>query len=159
MKAIRVGLGFDIHRLERNKELFLGGVKIDFPFGLAAHSDGDVVLHAVCDSILGALGKKDIGHFFPNTSKYLRGVCSLKLLNKVSKIMNDSGFMIVNLDCVIICDEPKISPYIDEMKKNIGHILKIGKELVAIKSTTTEGALLFSKRAIAAYSVCLLKEK
>ena len=157
-KSIRVGLGFDIHRLKRNKKLFLGGVQINFSLGLEAHSDGDVVLHAICDSILGAIGKQDIGYFFPNNDPRYKGICSLTLLEQTAKIMRSSGYGIVNLDCVVICDAPKISPYVNKMKEKISNTLKINKQAIAIKATTTEGILSFSKKGIAAYCAALLKE-
>ena len=158
-KNIKVGLGFDIHRLKKTRKLVLGGIDIDFSAGLEGHSDGDALLHAICDAILGAMGNRDIGHFFPDNDPRYKGVSSLILLRKTMAIMEKARFKINNLDCVVICDEPKISPHIKMMKEKISKTLKLKKAALAIKATTTEGILAFSGKGIAVYCIVSLEQK
>lgn len=154
---MKIGLGYDIHRLIKGKKLFLGGVEIPFKKGLLAHSDGDVILHAVSDAILGALGKGDIGEHFPDTDKKFRGIKSSLILAKVFDFVKIGGLKISNLDITLIAQEPKISPYKNKMKKNISGILKVTPDKINIKATTNEGIGLIGKeKAIAALVVVLL---
>jgi len=154
----RVGIGYDAHRFGEGIPLILGGVEIPYKYGLLGHSDGDVLSHSICDAILGALCLGDIGEHFPNTDERFRGIRSLKLLTVVNEMMNKSGYGIVNVDCVIIAQEPKISPFREEMRENVSSALSIPKERVSIKATTTEG-LGFEgrKEGIASQSIVLLR--
>ena len=133
---IRTGFGYDVHKFSDNRKLILGGVEIPHSKGLEGHSDADVLLHAVCDAILGAAGFKDIGNQFPNTDPEFKDISSLILLQKSYNLIKETGWMVSNIDCVIILEEPKISKYADEMKKNISEIIET--DAVSIKATTSE---------------------
>jgi 2-C-methyl-D-erythritol 2,4-cyclodiphosphate synthase len=137
--TMRVGIGYDIHPLERGRRLILGGVEIPYEYGLKGHSDGDVLLHAVCDALLGAAGMKDIGYHFPNTDQHYKGISSLFLLERVYNLLGQKNFKMSNLDAVIVAQEPKLSSYLDQMKSNIAKILKVKLDQVGIKTTTQEG--------------------
>ena len=155
---MRLGIGYDVHAFSEKRDLILGGVKIPYQLGLRGHSDADVLLHAICDAILGALSKGDIGKHFPDTDNRYKGISSTKLLSSVVKLMRDEGYTVSNLDCIIIAQEPKLSPYMSEMISNISRTLKIPPGDVNVKATTTE-FLGFEgrKEGIAAYAVVLLK--
>jgi len=135
---MRVGIGYDIHPLERGRRLILGGVEIPYEYGLKGHSDGDVLLHAVCDALLGAAGMKDIGHHFPDTDHQYKGISSLFLLERVYDLLGQKNFKMSNLDAVIVAQAPRLSPYLDRMKSNIAKILKVKLDQVGIKATTAE---------------------
>lgn len=135
----KVGLGYDVHRLVLDRELILGGVKIPFPKGLLGHSDADVLTHAICDALLGAMGLGDIGRHFPDTDPAYRSISSLKLLAKVVVCMQRQNAMLGNLDAVIIAQQPKLSPYIEAMRATLARVLETSPENVNIKATTTEG--------------------
>ncbi len=156
----RVGIGFDAHRFVEGRKLIMGGVEIPYRYGLLGHSDADVLIHAISDSILGALGKSDIGSLFPNTDNRYKNISSLILLKEVTAIMHEKGYTIANCDNVIICEKPKLSPYINEMKKNIVEVLRIPLHSISIKATTTE-KMGFTGReeGVAAKSIVLLKPK
>ena len=156
---MKVGIGYDIHRLATGRRLVLGGVEIPFEKGLIGHSDADVLTHSVCDAILGASGKGDIGRHFPDTDPEYKDISSLILLEKVCEIMAKGNFRVNNLDSIIIAESPHLSPYIEEMVKNIGKVLKIGPELINIKATTNEklGAI-GQGEGIAAYTIVSLSE-
>ncbi|MEW6008979.1 MAG: 2-C-methyl-D-erythritol 2,4-cyclodiphosphate synthase [Candidatus Omnitrophota bacterium] len=157
MAEYKVGFGYDIHRLVANRKLILGGVQIPYSKGLFGHSDADVLIHAICDAILGAIGKPDIGELFPNTDKRYKNIASSKLLEIVVKLMKKCGFSLVNLDTVIIAEVPKISRFKDLMKNKIVGILNIKKDNINIKASTNEGiSQIGSGKAIAAYAVVLL---
>jgi len=148
------GIGYDIHRLSENRRLMLGGVRIPFKKGLMGHSDGDALLHSICDAMLGSTGEKDIGNHFPNTDKRYRGISSLILLQKVEKILEGRGYIVKNIDCVVIAESPKIAPYADRMKTKIAEVLKIRKENIGIKATTNEGiGFIGEGGGIAAFSI------
>lgn len=150
-----MGIGYDIHRLVENRKLYLGGVRIDFPKGLLGHSDGDVLLHAICDALLGAAKLGDIGQHFPPDDKRFKDISSIKLLKKVGEFLRDSGFHVKSIDAIIIAEEPKLLPYIEEMKKNIGRNLSVALEHISIKGKTNEGiGPIGEGRAIAALAVC-----
>ncbi|MEW6557089.1 MAG: 2-C-methyl-D-erythritol 2,4-cyclodiphosphate synthase [Elusimicrobiota bacterium] len=152
---LKVGFGYDIHKLVNGRPLYLGGVKIPFSKGLLAHSDGDVLLHAICDSLLGAAGLGDIGRHFPNTDKKYKNISSLILLKKTMNLLKKSGYKIINIDTMLVAKKPKISPYIYKMKKTISKI--ISTKNISIKATTNEGIGEIGKgTAICSYSVCLL---
>jgi 2-C-methyl-D-erythritol 2,4-cyclodiphosphate synthase len=136
---MRIGIGYDLHRLIKGRKLFLGGVHIPFDKGLLGHSDADVLLHAVSDALLGACAKGDIGLHFPDTKKEFKDISSLKLLEETRKIINkDKVVNIINIDAIIVCDEPKVHRYADQMKKNICKALKIDMGRLNIKAKTTE---------------------
>ncbi len=134
----RVGIGYDVHRLAEGRKLYLGGVEIPHPRGLEGHSDADVLMHAICDAILGALGQADIGHFFPNSDPRWRGARSKVFLQEAARQVAFHDGKIVNIDATIIAQEPKISPYVAAMKENIAIALGINVRRVAIKATTNE---------------------
>ena len=154
----RIGLGYDIHRLVKGRDLVLGGAKIPFEKGLFAHSDGDVLIHAICDAMLGASGLGDIGMHFPDTDKKYRGISSLELLKASLLKISKAGYRIGNIDCVLIADKPKIAPYRDRMIQVLIQALKIPAGSINLKATTYEGVSPIGSKAIAGYAVALLKK-
>lgn len=153
----RNGIGYDTHRLEKGLKFTLGGVDIPYDYGLKGHSDADVLIHAVMDALLGAAGKPDIGHLFPDTDPSYKGISSLSLLKKVCKSV-DVRFDIVNIDTVIICQNPKLSPFIPEMSRKISEATSCA--FVNVKATTTEGMNDEGKGlCVSAQAVVLLKEQ
>ncbi len=156
----KTGIGYDVHRLAKGRKLFLGGVEIKHDKGLDGHSDADVVLHAICDAILGALGKGDIGEHFPNTDKKYHNIASIKLLEAVYRLLAKADFAIENVDAVILAEEPKIKAYKPLMKARIAKALKIDEDNVNIKATTTEGlGSIGRKEGISAYATVLLRKR
>ena len=135
---MRVGIGYDIHRLVENRKLVLGGVHIPFELGLDGHSDADVLVHSICDALLGALALGDIGQHFPDTDMQYRDISSLILLEKVNSLIQTHGFITNNVDAVIIAQKPKMAPFIPDMRNNIAENLGIAVESVSVKATTTE---------------------
>ncbi len=156
---MRIGTGYDVHVLTENRDLILGGVKIPWEKGLLGHSDADVLVHAVMDALLGAAGAGDIGKLFPDTDPAYEGISSLKLLERVDRLLREQGFRVGNIDAVIIAQKPKMAPHIPAMRENIAGVLGISPSRVSIKATTEEG-LGFTGRGegIAAQAVCLLEE-
>lgn len=155
---MRVGFGYDLHPLVEGRELILGGVKIPFSKGLDGHSDADCLVHAICDAILGAIGKADIGEHFPDTDEKYHGISSLKLLGEVLLMSKKEGYSISNLDTTIVADYPRISSYKEAMSERLAQVLGINKSRINIKASTTNGLLLFAKEGIAAYAVVCLEE-
>ncbi|EDS71965.1 2-C-methyl-D-erythritol 2,4-cyclodiphosphate synthase [Anaerofustis stercorihominis] len=157
---MRIGFGYDVHRLGKNEDLILAGEKIDYPEGLIGHSDADVLVHALMDSILGALALGDIGKHFPDTDDRYKGISSMLLLKEVCNLIAKEGYELNNADVTLVMQAPKIAPYIDKMRENISFIMNTPVKNISIKATTEE-KLGFSgrKEGIKAYSVCLLKEK
>ena len=154
---MRVGIGFDIHRFGEGDEVILGNVRIPYNRKLTGHSDADVLLHAICDAMLGAAGEGDIGIQFPNTDVSLKGISSLELLKRTKNIIRQKGFSVSNLDSVVIAEAPKILPYRDAMISNIAGALEIDISQVNVKATTSEGIGAIGKgEGISAYAVCLL---
>ncbi|MHB8109205.1 MAG: 2-C-methyl-D-erythritol 2,4-cyclodiphosphate synthase [Syntrophorhabdaceae bacterium] len=155
---MRIGIGFDVHRLVAGRKLILGGVEIPFEKGLLGHSDGDVLLHAISDAILGALSEDDIGEHFPNTDKNIEGIDSTEILAKAASIARHRGFRIVNIDSVLIAEAPKIAPWRDSIKRRIAGILSVDPGAIGIKGKTTEG-LGFTGRGegIAAHAVACIE--
>ena len=154
---MRTGIGFDIHRFEEGDSVILGNVCIPFSRKLTGHSDADVLLHAICDAMLGAAGQGDIGIQFPNTDVSLKGISSLELLKRTKNIIMQKGFSVSNLDSVVIAEAPKILPYRDAMISNIAGALEIDISQVNVKATTSEGIGAIGKgEGISAYAVCLL---
>ena len=135
---MRVGIGYDIHRLVEDRRLVLGGVHVPFELGLDGHSDADVLVHSICDALLGALALGDIGQHFPDTDMQYRDISSLILLEKVNSLIKDRGFIPNNLDTVIIAQKPKMAPFIPDMRGNIAETLGMAVESVSVKATTTE---------------------
>lgn len=156
---IRIGQGYDVHRLVADRRLILGGVEIEHETGLLGHSDADVLTHAICDALLGACALGDIGRHFPDSDEKYRGVSSLILLDEVGKMLRAKGCEINNIDAIIIAQAPKLAPYIDKMRENIAKTLGIGVEYVGIKATTEEGlGFTGKKEGIAASAVCIITE-
>jgi len=135
---LRIGNGFDAHRFKKGGKLILGGVEISHHSGMEAHSDGDVVLHALCDSILGALAKGDIGQHFPDSSDKYEGIDSRILLRQVYQVMSEEKFAIGNVDITVIAQAPKLAPHVDRMRENIASDLHASKSAISVKATTTE---------------------
>ena len=155
---MRIGLGYDVHKLVKGRKLILGGVVIPHSKGLLGHSDADVLLHSLCDAILGAAGLNDIGYYFSNKEPKWKNISSLVLLAECLKLITKRKLKIGNVDITVILEEPKISPYINQMKSNIAKTLKIKVSQIAIKSTTSEGLGFIGKKlGCSAYTVCLLK--
>lgn len=157
MKDIRVGFGIDVHRLADTHELFVGGKKIESDLGSVGHSDADVLLHAICDALLGALNLRDIGFHFPDTDPQYKGADSKLLLAQVFSIIKNKGFQIQNIDSTVILEKPKLNPHIPEMQDIISKIVEVESDRISIKATTHEKVDSFGQRAaIKAYAVCLL---
>ena len=156
---MRIGNGYDVHRLAEGRKLILGGVTIPYEKGLLGHSDADVLTHAIMDALLGAVAEGDIGRHFPDTDERYKDVDSLKLLMAVGKIIEDKLYVIENIDAVIMAERPKLAPFIPEMIKNIATTLGIEENRVNIKATTEEGlGFTGSGEGMKAQAVCLLKE-
>lgn len=158
MNEMRVGHGYDVHRLTAGRALIMGGVEIPYDLGLLGHSDADVLIHAVMDALLGAAGLGDIGRHFPDSDERYRGISSLLLLARVAELLQSGGWRVGNIDATVIAQRPKLAPYIDEMRDKIAGVLGVGRERVNVKATTEEG-LGFSGRGegIAAHAVALIE--
>lgn len=135
----RIGFGFDVHKLTAGRKLILGGVEIPFEKGLLGHSDADVLLHAICDALLGAASLGDIGKHFPDTDPQFKGISSVALLKNVSQLLKQNGYSVVNIDSTVVLERPKIAPYVDQMRKNISETLGISLSQVSVKATSNEG--------------------
>ena len=156
---IRIGNGYDVHRLVTGRKLILGGIDIPHLTGLDGHSDADVLLHALCDALLGAVGAGDIGAHFPDTDSKWKGISSLVLLEQVTAICRDKGFEFSNIDTIIVAQKPKLAPFLPDMKKNISQAMAIDIGQINIKATTTEKLGFAGKEeGIAAYAVALLSK-
>ena len=157
--SMRIGHGYDVHRLVEGRKLIIGGVDIPHEKGLLGHSDADVLAHAISDALLGALAKGDIGHLFPDNDPKYKGADSLWLMSQILPIIKESGYRISNIDSTVIAQAPKLAPHILKMRENIAKVLEIDTDAVSIKATTEEG-LGFSgeKLGIAAHAVCLLEK-
>jgi len=154
---MRVGMGYDVHRLVEERDLILGGVKIPHTLGLLGHSDADVLVHAIMDALLGAAALGDIGKHFPDTDEQYQGISSLKLLEHVKQMVEKEGYVIENIDATVIAQKPKLRPFIDEMEENIAQILKIENKQINIKATTEEGlGFTGTEGGIAAQAICSL---
>ncbi len=156
---MRIGTGYDLHKLIQGRELILGGVKIPYDKGLLGHSDADVLVHAIIDSLLGAMGEKDIGTHFPDTDDSFKDISSILLLQKTMQIMQNNGYKIVNIDSNIICQKPKLMPYIDKMKERLAPLLNIDESMLSIKAKTNEGVDATGLgEAISAQCICLIEK-
>lgn len=155
---MRIGTGYDVHKLVENRPLILGGVEIKYEKGLLGHSDADVITHAIMDALLGAAALGDIGKHFPDSDNAYKDISSLFLLEKVGELLEKNGFSIENIDSTIIAQKPKLAPYLEEMRQNIAKVLKIELSQINIKATTEEGlGFTGAGEGIASQAVCLLK--
>jgi 2-C-methyl-D-erythritol 2,4-cyclodiphosphate synthase len=157
---MRVGIGYDVHKLVTGRRLILGGVEIPFAKGLSGHSDADVLTHAIMDALLGAAGLRDIGSQFPPEDSKYKDISSLVLLDEVNKLLWDKGLVVVNIDAVIVAQQPQLSPFIEGMRRLISRTLVIDLEQVMVKATTTDGLGLAGRgEGMAAYAVALIEKK
>lgn len=157
---MRIGMGYDVHRLVEGRKLILGGVEIPYEKGLLGHSDADVLIHALMDAILGAMAMRDIGYHFPDTDVAYEGISSVVLLERVRKLMEESGYTLVNADMTLMAERPKIAPYIEAMVEVISHVLAVESSAVSIKATTTEGlGFIGRNEGMAAQAVVLIEER
>ncbi|MBW2406488.1 MAG: 2-C-methyl-D-erythritol 2,4-cyclodiphosphate synthase [Deltaproteobacteria bacterium] len=155
---MRIGIGYDVHRLVEGRKLILGGVTIPFEKGLLGHSDADVLIHAVCDALLGAAGLGDIGVHFPDTDPQLKDISSIQILSKTVAMLNLKGFKVINLDSTIMAESPKISPFREKMIENIARTIEIEPECVNVKATTLETLGMMGKgEGIAALCIALIE--
>lgn len=154
---MRIGQGYDVHRLEGGRKLIVGGVEIEHTLGLLGHSDADVLLHAIMDAVLGAASLGDIGKHFPDSDERYRGIDSMKLLEHVGTLVKEKGYRIVNIDSTVIAQEPKMSPHIETMRNNIARVLGIDVDAVNVKATTEERlGFTGTREGIAAQAICLI---
>ncbi|MEE9213598.1 MAG: 2-C-methyl-D-erythritol 2,4-cyclodiphosphate synthase [Thermodesulfobacteriota bacterium] len=154
----RIGIGFDAHRFSKDRKLILGGVHVPFELGLKGHSDADVLTHAICDSILGAMGKGDIGIHFPDADDSLKDISSLVILSRVVEMVRDFRMQIVNIDAVVICERPRVTPFREQIEGVLADCMQLDNSCINIKATTTEGMGYTGEgKGIAAKSICLLK--
>lgn len=157
MTDLRVGHGYDVHRFAENRELVIGGVKIDFELGLLGHSDADVLLHAISDALLGAAGLGDIGKHFPDTDAEYKNIDSRILLRRVAELIKNEGYTVSNIDCTIVAQKPKLAPHIQNMKQNIAEDLSMDEGRVNVKATTEEGlGFTGEMKGISAHAVALI---
>lgn len=156
---MRIGFGYDVHRLVENRKLILGGVEIPYEKGLLGHSDADVLVHALMDAMLGAAGMGDIGRHFPDTEEQYKGISSMILLQKVTELLTDAGYMVNNMDVTVVAQRPKLAGYIPEMEARLAEVLQVPAAKVNVKATTTE-KLGFEGEGlgISAYAVCSIQE-
>ena len=155
---MRIGHGYDVHKLTEGRKLIMGGVDIPFEKGLDGHSDADVVLHAIMDSLLGALALGDIGKHFPDTDRRYKGIDSMELTRHVAKLVADKGAKVINIDATILCQRPKLAPHIPQMRENIAAALGCTTDRVSVKATTEEGLGFTGEgKGIACHCVCLLE--
>ncbi|MBO5633167.1 MAG: 2-C-methyl-D-erythritol 2,4-cyclodiphosphate synthase [Aeriscardovia sp.] len=156
---IRVGFGYDVHKLVEGRALYLGGILIDSPVGLLGHSDADVLIHAICDAVLGAANLRDIGYHFPDTDERYRGIDSKQLLSETVSLIEKQGFHVGNVDATVCAEAPKLNPYIAEMQKVLSSLMHIEPEDVSIKATTTEQLGFTGRReGMSAYAVVLIEK-
>lgn len=157
---IRIGFGVDVHQLSPDYKLMIGGKEIPSDLGSVGHSDADVLLHAICDAMLGAANLRDIGYHFSDTDPQYKGIDSKILLDETYKVINNNGYYLINLDCTVILEKPKLNPHVESIKAIIGNILNTNPENISIKATTHEKVDSFGERkAVKAYAVCLLEKK
>ena len=157
---MRIGMGYDVHKLVENRDLILGGVKIPYSLGLLGHSDADVLLHAIMDSLLGAAALGDIGKHFPDSDHRYKGISSIELLKHVGSLLKENNWLIENIDSTIIAQKPKMAPHIENMRKNISEALNIDIGQINVKATTEEGLGFTGEgKGISSQSICLLTKK
>ncbi|HDT15766.1 MAG TPA: 2-C-methyl-D-erythritol 2,4-cyclodiphosphate synthase [Firmicutes bacterium] len=155
---MRVGIGYDVHKLARGRKMFLGGVEIeDSEFGLEGHSDADALIHALMDAMFGAAGLRDIGYYFPNTDESLKGIRSTELLEKAKDIILKEGFKVNNIDTIVVAEYPRLSPFTGAIKEKLAGILRIDRNCVGVKATTEEGlGFTGSKEGVACHAIVSL---
>ena len=154
---MRIGMGYDVHRLVEDRALIIGGVEIPYEKGLLGHSDADVLLHAIMDALLGAAALGDIGKHFPDSDPEYKGISSMVLMEKVGELLRENGFIIENIDATIIAQAPKMRPYIDSMRENIARVLEMDVSCVNVKATTEEGlGFTGSGEGISSQAICML---
>lgn len=159
MSNFRIGHGYDVHKLEEGKKFVIGGIEIDHHKGAVGHSDADVVIHVICDALLGALSLGDIGKHFPDTDDKYKGIDSKILLQKVMKLIQEEKCKISNVDVTILLQKPKLRNYIDSMRDILSNIMEINKSQISVKATTTEGlGFVGREEGVAAHCVCILKQ-
>lgn len=157
IQSLRTGIGYDVHQLSENRDFIIGGVKIDFPVGPLGHSDADVLLHAIIDALLSAANLGDIGKLFPDTDQSWKNISSMVLLRKVAEKLNEKKVKIINIDSVVVCDKPKLLPYIGEMKSNICNVLGLRHDQIGIKGKTSEKlGFVGAQEGIESYATCLI---
>jgi len=160
MTNIRVGFGFDVHQLKKEVPFYLGGVQIQHEKGAVGHSDADVLIHAICDALLGAACLRDIGYHFPDTDSTYKAIDSKILLEKVTNLVRKNNYDIVNIDCTICLQRPKISSYIQDMRNTLAQTMKLSEDYISIKATTTEKMGFIGKEeGVSAYSVTLIEKR
>lgn len=156
---MRIGMGYDVHRLVPDRDLILGGVKMEYELGLLGHSDADVLMHAIMDAVLGAAALGDIGKHFPDTDKRYKGISSLRLAEHVQGLISHAGYRVGNIDATIIAQKPKMRPHIESMRENIAEVFRVPVSCINVKATTEEGlGFTGSGEGISAQAVCLLFE-
>ena len=157
---IRVGFGYDMHRFQEGRELWIGGVKIDYSKGLYGHSDADVLIHAICDALLGAANLRDIGYNFPDTADEYKDIDSKILLKRTEELLQQKGFSIGNIDATVCAENPKLNPYIPEIQKTLSTILKIDEDNLSVKATTSEKmGFVGREEGVTAYAVVLIEKQ
>ncbi len=154
---MRVGIGYDVHAFAKDRDLIMGGEKIEYELGLLGHSDADVLLHAIMDALLGAAALGDIGKHFPDTDEKYKGISSIELLKAVGKLLKENGYFIENIDSIIVAQAPKMAPHIDQMRANIAKALELDLNKISVKATTEEHlGFTGRKEGIAAHAICML---
>lgn len=155
---MRAGIGYDVHKLVRGRDLILGGVKVDYEYGLLGHSDADVLVHAIMDALLGAAALGDIGRHFPDTDERYKGISSIKLLRHVADLLKEKQYSVGNIDAVIIAQKPKMAPYIETMRSNVAEALGVDADRINIKATTEEGlGFTGTGEGISSQAICVLE--
>lgn len=155
---MRIGIGYDVHKLVEGRKLILGGVEIEHESGLDGHSDADVLLHAIMDALFGAAAMGDIGRHFPDTDERYKGISSLRLLKRAGVLLEGKGYKIGNIDAVIVAQQPKLSPYIEQMRENIAGMLSVETDRISVKATTEEGlGFTGEEKGIACQAVCIIE--
>jgi 2-C-methyl-D-erythritol 2,4-cyclodiphosphate synthase len=154
---IRIGLGYDVHQLEKGRDFWLGGIRLEHTHGAKGHSDADVLIHAICDAMLGAANLRDIGYHFPDNAPRYKGIDSKKLLAGVMQLLRDKGYELGNVDATVVLEAPKVNPHIDEMKKTLSGVLNVRKDDISIKATTSEKmGFVGKKEGVACHCVALI---
>lgn len=157
---LRVGFGYDMHRFKAGRDLIIGGVRIDYPLGLEGHSDADVLVHSICDALLGAANLRDIGYNFPDTSADYKNIDSTLLLRKTVELLKEKGYYIGNIDSTVCAEKPKLNPHIDAMRQRLSEVMGIDTEEISIKATTSERmGFVGREEGITAYAVVLIQKK
>lgn len=156
---IRVGFGYDMHRLQEGRELWLGGIQLEYEKGLMGHSDADVLIHAICDALLGAANLRDIGYHFPDNSLTYHNIDSKILLSDTMKLLKEKGYVVGNVDATVCAEQPKINPHIPSMQRTLAEVMEVGEDLISIKATTSEKmGFVGREEGITAYAVVLIQK-